>query len=95
MERGDVSAEVREVMHKYGAVYFGALEGAAAVLAQCVKSAEVIAYEDLGAEAIWRLTVDAFPVIVINDVQGGDLYEEGRKRYQRWRGRPDNVERCN
>jgi fumarate hydratase subunit beta len=64
-------------------VYFGAVEGTAALLADCVKEAEVIAYEDLGAEAIRRLIVEDFPVVVVNDLQGGDLYREGRERWRR------------
>lgn len=68
-------------MQRYQCVYFGAVGGAGALLCQYVKSAEVLAYEDLGTEAIRRLVVEDFPVIVINDAYGNDLYEEGRKRY--------------
>jgi fumarate hydratase subunit beta len=64
-------------------VYFGAVEGTAALLADCVKEAEVIAYEDLGAEAVRRLFVEEFPVVVVNDLYGGDLYREGRGRWRR------------
>ncbi len=70
-------------MKKHGCVYFGAIEGTAALLADRVKEAEVVAYEDLGAEAVRRLVVEDFPVIVINDLHGGDLYREGRERWRR------------
>jgi fumarate hydratase subunit beta len=83
--KGRRSAEVRSAMRQHGCVYFGAVEGTAALLADCVKSAELIAYEDLDAEAIRCLVVENFPVVVINDCVGGDLYEEGRRQYQRSR----------
>jgi fumarate hydratase subunit beta len=72
---------VIESMKKNKAVYLAATGGAAALIAKSVKKAEIVAYEDLGAEAIRRLTVEDFPAIVINDVLGNDLYEEGRKKY--------------
>jgi len=68
-------------MKKYKAVYLGATGGAGALLAQRIKQSEVIAFADLGPEAIRRLEVEDFPVRVINDIYGGDLYEEGVKRY--------------
>jgi len=80
--KGSRSPEVREAMKKYRAVYFAAIGGAAALLAKKVKSAELVAYEDLGTEAIRRLVVEDFPVIVVNDIYGNDLYEEGVKGYQ-------------
>jgi fumarate hydratase subunit beta len=70
-------------MMEHGCVYFGAGEGTAALLADRVKEAEVVAYEDLGAEAIRRLVVEDFPVIVVNDLHGGDLYLEGRERWRK------------
>ncbi len=70
--RGEI---VKEAMVKYKAVYFGAVGGAAALLAQSVISSEIIAYEDLEAEAIRKLEVKDFPAIVINDIYGEDLYE--------------------
>ena len=79
--KGKRSKEVVAAMKKYGAVYFGAIGGAGAVLSHCVKKAEVVAYEDLGAEAIRRLEVEDFPVTVIIDSEGNDLYENGRKAY--------------
>jgi fumarate hydratase subunit beta len=81
--KGARSQEVQRAMREHGCVYFGAVEGTAALLAECVKEAEVVAYEDLGAEAVRRLVVEEFPVVVINDVHGGDLYREGRERWRR------------
>jgi fumarate hydratase subunit beta len=81
--KGLRSEEVREAMREHGCVYFGAVEGTAALLARCVKEAEVIAYEDLGAEAVRRLVVEDFPAVVVNDLYGGDLYLEGRERWRR------------
>ena len=79
--KGKRSPEVIEAMKKYGAVYFGAIGGCGALLSKCVKKAEVIAYEDLGAEAIRRLEVEDLPVIVIIDSEGNNLYETGRGDY--------------
>jgi fumarate hydratase subunit beta len=79
--KGVRSAAVREAIRQYRAVYFGAVEGAAALLASTVLRAEVIAYPDLGPEAIYRLEVQNFPALVIHDIYGGNLYEEGRLRY--------------
>lgn len=73
--KGKRSSEVKEAIRTYKAVYFAATGGAGALLAQKVKSAEIIAYEDLGPEAIYRLVVEDFPLIVINDIYGADLYE--------------------
>ena len=81
--KGSRSEVVQKAMREHGCVYFAAIEGTAALLARCVKEAEIIAYEDLGAEAIRRLVVEDFPVVVVNDLYGGDLYEEGRKRWRR------------
>lgn len=72
--KGIRSEAVRDAMREHKAVYFGATGGAGALLARCIKKAEVVAYEDLGPEAIYRLEVEDFPVIVINDAYGGDLY---------------------
>ncbi len=81
--KGMRSQQVKDAMRKYKAVYLGATGGAAALLAKSIKKAEVIAYEDLGPEAIRRLEVEDFPVTVINDIYGGDLYEEGAAKYRR------------
>jgi fumarate hydratase subunit beta len=79
--KGNRSNEVIAAMKEYGAVYFGAIGGCGALLSQCIKKSEVIAYDDLGAEAIRRLEVEDFPVVVIIDSEGNNLYEEGRKAY--------------
>jgi fumarate hydratase subunit beta len=81
--KGKRCAEVLEAMKRHKAVYFGATGGAGALLAQRIVAAELVAYEDLGPEAIRRLVVEDFPAVVINDCRGGDLYVEGRKKYQK------------
>lgn len=73
--------EVIDAMKKYSGVYFGAIGGAGALLNKCVKSCELIAYEDLGAEALRKLYVEDMPLTVIIDCEGNNLYEEGRKEY--------------
>ena len=72
---------VKDAMKKYKAVYFGATGGAAALIAQRIKKAQVIAYEELGAEALRELQVENLPVIVVNDMYGGDAYEDGKKQW--------------
>ena len=79
--KGKRGPEVIAAMKEHGAVYFGAIGGCGALLSKCIKSAEVIAYDDLGAEAIRRLEVEDFPVVVIIDSEGNNLYETGRKAY--------------
>ena len=79
--KGARDQDVRDAMEEYKAVYFAAIGGAGALMAQTIKDAEIVAYEDLGPEAIRRLEVVEFPVIVVNDVRGNDLYEEGVKKY--------------
>jgi len=81
--KGSRGAEVIEAMKKYKAIYFAATGGAGALLSKRIRKAEVVAYEDLGAEAIRKLEVEDFPVIVVNDIYGNDLYVEGAKRYRR------------
>ena len=81
--KGNRSPAVKEAIKKYKAIYFAAIGGAGALLAKSIKQAEVIAYEDLGTEAILRLSVDNFPAIVANDIYGGDLFEQGKAKYQR------------
>ena len=80
--KGSRSQAVKDAMVKYKAVYLGAIGGAGALISQCIKKAEVIAYEDLGTEALRRLEVADFPVTVINDIYGGDLYEQGKAKYR-------------
>jgi len=79
--KGYRSPQVRELLKKYKAVYFAAVGGVATLLQKHIKKSELIAYEDLGTEAIRRLYVEDFPVIVANDIYGGDVFEEGRKKY--------------
>jgi len=81
--KGSRSAEVREAIKKYKAVYLVATGGAGALLAGAIREAEVIAYEELGAEAIRRLTVENFPAIVANDIYGADLFEQGKAKYKK------------
>jgi len=81
--KGPRSQDVLDAMRQYNAVYFGATGGAGALLARRIKKAEIVAYEDLGPEAIYRLEVEDFPVIVVNDVHGRDLYAEGVQAYAR------------
>jgi len=80
--KGSRSPAVKEAIKKYKAVYFATIGGAGALLAKSIKQAEVIAYEDSGAEAILRLNVDNLPAIVANDIHGGDLFEQGKARYR-------------
>ena len=79
--KGLRTAEVKQAMVDNSAVYFAATGGAGALLAKRIVGNEVIAWPELGAEAVARLEVKDFPAIVVNDCHGGDLYEEGRKRY--------------
>ena len=79
--KGKRGQEVVEAMKTHGAVYFGAIGGCGALLGKCIQKSEVVAYEDLGAEAIRRLEVKDFPVVVVIDSQGNNLYESGRAAY--------------
>jgi len=81
--KGARNQAVKDAMKQYKAVYFAAIGGAGALMARSILTAEVIAYPELGPEAIRRLEVKDFPVIVANDVHGGDLYEEGARMYAR------------
>ncbi|HEX78399.1 MAG TPA: Fe-S-containing hydro-lyase [Dehalococcoidia bacterium] len=81
--KGSRSRAVKEAIREHKAVYFAATGGAGALIAKTIRKAEVVAYEDLGAEALRRLEVEDLPAIVINDAHGGDLYEEGKARYRR------------
>jgi len=80
--KGARSPQVIEAMKEAGSVYFGATGGAGALIAQCVRSVEIVAFPELGTEAIRRLWVENFPVLVLIDSRGNDLYESGRKKYQ-------------
>lgn len=79
--KGKRGPEVIEAMKEHGAVYLGAIGGCGALLSKCIKKAEVVAYDDLGAEAIRRLEVENFPAIVVIDAEGNNLYELGRAEY--------------
>ncbi len=79
--KGKRSVEVKEAIRRNKAVYLAAVGGAGALISQRIRSAEIVAYEDLGPEAIRRLVVEDFPAVVVNDCRGGDLYAEGRKQY--------------
>ena len=81
--KGGRSMAVREAIKKNRAVYFAAVGGIGALLAKSIKQAEVIAYEDLGTEAIRRLRVENFPAVVANDVYGEDLFEQSKIKYRR------------
>jgi fumarate hydratase subunit beta len=80
--KGRRSPAVKASMLQHGCIYFGAVEGHAALLAQCVTKAQVIAYHDLDTEAIYQLEVVDFPAIVVNDLHGGDQYESGPLLYR-------------
>lgn len=81
--KGIRSSEVVEAMKKHQAVYFGAAGGAGALLGACIKQAEVIAYPELGTEAVHRLIVEDFPLVVLIDCKGHNLYELGKAKYRR------------
>ena len=81
--KGNRSVEVREAMRRYRAVYFAVIGGIGALISKVIVKSEVIAYEDLGAEALLRIEVTGLPAVVVNDIYGGDLYEDGKARYRR------------
>ena len=81
--KGNRTQPVLDAMKKHGAIYFAAVGGAAALIARTIKAAKVIAYDDLGPEAVRELKVEDFPAIVINDMLGGDLYEQGVAKYKK------------
>jgi len=81
--KGTRSAEVKEAMVRYRAVYLATVGGAAAVLARHIVRGRVVAYEDLGTEAIWELELREFPAVVVNDAHGGDLYGSAQTAYAR------------
>ena len=79
--KGVRSPEVKDAVKKYKAVYFAAVGGAGALISKTIIKSKVVAYPDLGPEAVLRLEVKDFPATVINDIFGGDLYIEGKKKY--------------
>jgi fumarate hydratase subunit beta len=81
--KGSRTQAVKDAMKQYQAVYFAAIGGAGALISKSIKKSELVAYEELGAEAVRKLEVEDFPVTVINDIYGGDLYEEGKQKYQK------------
>ncbi len=81
--KGPRGMDVKKALVKYKAIYMAATGGAGALLSKCIKKSELIAYEDLGPEAVYRFYVEDMPLTVINDIFGGDLYEEGRRKWQR------------
>ena len=81
--KGNRTQAVRDAIRKYGAVYMAATGGAGALIAKSIKKSETVAYAELGAEALLRLEVVDFPAIVVNDIYGGDAYEDGVKQYNR------------
>lgn len=80
--KGKRSEAVKQALMTYGAVYFAAIGGAGALMSQSIRKATVVAYHDLGPEAIRELYVEGMPLVVVNDTEGNDLYEEGRKAYR-------------
>lgn len=81
--KGSRGKEVIDAIKKYKAAYFAATGGAGALISKTIKKAEVIAYDDLGTEAIRKMVVEDFPAIVVNDIYGNDLYSEGKKQYRK------------
>lgn len=81
--KGNRSQAVKDAIQQYQTVYFAAIGGAGALISRSIKKSEVIAYEELGAEAVRRIEVEDFPVTVINDIYGGDLYKEGKAKYHK------------
>jgi fumarate hydratase subunit beta len=81
--KGMRSAAVKAAIKQYGVVYMAAIGGTGALISKTIKKAEVVAYEELGAEAVLRIEVEDFPATVINDIYGGDLYEEGQAKYRK------------
>jgi fumarate hydratase subunit beta len=81
--KGSRSLPVRDALQKHKAVYFAATGGVAALVARAIQAASVVAFEDLGPEALLRLQVEGLPVIVVNDIYGTDAYEEGKAKYRR------------
>ena len=81
--KGSRNDGVKQAMGQYKAVYLAAIGGAGALMANCIKKAEVIAYDDLGPEAVRKLEVEDMPLFVVNDIYGADLYQQGRAEYEK------------
>jgi fumarate hydratase subunit beta len=80
--KGGRGPQVREALQKHQAVYFLAVGGAGALLSKQIRSVEIVAYEDLGTEAMRQMEVEEFPVVVCNDIHGGDLLEQGKAEWR-------------
>jgi fumarate hydratase subunit beta len=80
--KGQRTQPVLDALKKYKAVYFAAIGGAGALISKSIKKSEIIAYKELDAEAVRKIDVENFPVTVINDIYGGDLYREGKAKYK-------------
>lgn len=80
--KGPRGQEVKDAIKEHKAVYFAAIGGAGALISKAIRKADVIAYPELGAEAVMRLEVDDFPAVVVNDIYGGDLYKMGVEKYK-------------
>ena len=79
--KGSRRQAVKDAMKQHKAVYFAAIGGAGALISKAIKKSELVAYPELGPEAVLRLEVEDFPATVINDIYGGDLYEEGKRKF--------------
>jgi fumarate hydratase subunit beta len=86
--KGPRTQAVKDALVRYKAVYLAAVGGAGALLSRTVRQAEVVAYPELGPEAVYRLQVENFPAVVVNDAYGQDLYEQGQKQYRRQNNKP-------
>ena len=80
--KGEMGPKVAEALKQYTGVYLAAVGGAAALIARSIKSSKIVAYEEMGAEAIREMEVEDFPAIVAQDSHGGNIFEQGRKQYQ-------------
>jgi len=89
--KGPRGQDVKDAIMKHKAVYFAAIGGAGALISRSIKKAEVIAYSELGTEAVMRLEVEDFPVVVVNDVHGADLYRMGVEQYREAGGEEDTC----
>jgi fumarate hydratase subunit beta len=81
--KGMRSQPVKDAIVKFKAIYFGAVGGAGAIISRSIRKVEVVAYDDLGAEAVRKIEVEDFPAVVINDIYGADLYEDGKAAYRK------------
>jgi fumarate hydratase subunit beta len=80
--KGYRDKEVKDSIVKNKAIYFGAIGGSGALIARTIKAVEIVAYEDLGTEAIRKMVIEDFPAVVINDIYGNDWYEQGKEKYK-------------